>query len=143
MIFRKHSLLFYQSEIFYIIMAIISLVSFPMIGLGLSLLCGVPFAVLILINPKLHNEFITINEHGISCQKSGIPLWEYEWNGIAELKRSSRFRMPAIEVIAHNKCEGPKPFAMPDHYFQLGRAARRAVERYYKSTENTQNQQID
>lgn len=137
MMFRKNTLLFYQSEIFYFVMAILCLALFPMLGLGLSLLYVFPFAVLMLVNPKLHNEFITINEIGISCQRSGIQLWAYEWDTIAGLKRSSRFLMPSIEVIPYNKCGEPEQFAMSNHYFQLGRAARKAVKRYYKPAENT------
>ena len=103
MIFRKDSLLFYQSEIFYIVMAILCLTLVPMLVGEISLLYLFPFLVLMLVNPQLHNEFIAINETGISCQKSGKQLWAYEWLSIAELKRSSRFLMPSIEVIAYNK----------------------------------------
>ena len=140
MIFRKDSLLFYQSEIFYIVMAILCLTLVPMMVGEISLLYLFPFLVLILVNPQLHNEFIAINETGISCQKSGKQLWAYEWLSIAELKRSSRFLMPSIEVIAYNKYGESERFALPNQYFQLGRTAREAIKRYYKPTEHPQNQ---
>ena len=69
MMFRKDSLMFYQSEIFYVVMAILCLTLVPMLVGDISLLFLFPFLVLILVNPQLHNEFITINETGISCQK--------------------------------------------------------------------------
>lgn len=121
-------------------MAISCLTLFPILGLGLSLLYVFPFIVLILVNPKLHNEFIIINEIGISCQKSGKQLWVYEWESIAELKKSSRFLMPSMQVIAYNKGGEPERFALPNHYFQLGRTAMEAIKRYYKPTEHSLNQ---
>ena len=90
-----------------------------------------PFPVLIFVNPKLYNEFITINETGISCQKSGKELWAYTWDRVAELKRSSRFLMPSMEVIAYNKYGESEHYAQANHYFQLGKTAREAVRRYY------------
>lgn len=91
MIFRKDVLLFYQSEIFYIVMAILCLTLTPMLVGDISILYLFPFLILILVNPQLHNEFVVINETGISCQKKGKQLWAYEWHSIAELKKSSRF----------------------------------------------------
>lgn len=140
MTFRKDSLLFYQSEIFCIVMAILCLSLIPTIGFGLSLLCIFPVVILMLVNPKLHNEFITINEIGIACQKSGIQLWTYEWDSIAELKRSSRFLMPSIEVIVYNEFGKPQQFAVSNQYFQLGCSARKAVKQYYKLIDNSLNQ---
>lgn len=131
MVFRKESLLFYQSGIFYVVMAMLCLALVPILGEAMALLCMTPFIVLILVNPKLHNEFITINEIGISCEKSGELFWAYEWDSIVELKRSSRFLMPSIEVIAYNKCGGTEYFGVSNQYFQLGKAAREAIKRYY------------
>lgn len=139
MIFRKDSLLFYQSEIFCIAMTILCLALIPILGEEISILFMLPFIILILVNPKLHNEFITINETGISCQKSGKQLWAHEWGCIAELKRSSRFLMPSIEIITYNKRGESERFAKPNQYFQLGRIAREAIKRYYKPTEQSLN----
>lgn len=136
MMFRKDSLLFYQSEIFYIVMAILCLTIVPMLVGNIFLLYMFPFLVLVLVNPQLHNEFILINETGISCQKSGKQLWAYEWSSIAVLKRSSRFLMPSIEVIAYNKFGESERNALPNQYFQLGRTAREAIKRYYKPPEH-------
>lgn len=140
MMFRKDSLLFYQSEIFYIIAVISCLMLIPVLKIEISLLYMFPFIILTLVNPQLHNEYITIDETGISCQKSGKQIWAYGWNCIAELKRSSRFLMPSIEVIAYNEQGEINNFAYPNQYFQLGRAAREAIERYYNPTEHSANQ---
>lgn len=122
-------------------MATLCLTIIPMLGVKFALLIMFPFIVLIFVNPKLHNEFITINETGILCQKSGKQLWAYEWDRIAELKRSSRFLLPSIEVIALNKYGISEHRVLDDsNYFQLGRPAREAIKRYYKPTEHSLNQ---
>lgn len=130
MMFRQNSLLFYQSEFIYIVMATLCLAFIPLLGVGLSLLYMSPLIVLALVNSKLHNEFIIINEQGISCQKSGKQLWACNWDKIAELKKSSRFLMPAIEVIKYDSCGNPEQFAMSNHYFQLGKTAKKAINQY-------------
>jgi len=86
------------------------------------------------VNPKLHNEYISINEVGISCQKARKQLWAYKWEDIAELKKGSRFLMPSIEVIAYNKCGKLEQYAHAEHYFQLSGVARKALKHYYKKT---------
>ena len=113
----------------------------PFLGSGLALLCAFPFAILIPVSPRLYNEFITINEAGISCEKAGTKLWTYTWDRVAELKKSFRFRTPSIEVITYCKSGAPEPFALPNHYFQLGRAARKALKQYYKPKDHSLDQQ--
>lgn len=131
--FRKNALLFYHSEIIYVVMVLLCLTLIPIYGIVLSLLFAFPFVILILVNPKLHNEFIVIQEKGISCQKAGKQLWEYSWENIAELRKSTRFRMPSLEIIAYNKYGEKEQFALPNHYFQLGKAARCSIKKYFKT----------
>ncbi len=83
MTFRKNATNFYQSEFFYIFAVLLSLVlifipSFNEIRIIL-IVSACLFALLALINPKLHNEFITIEETGISCHRSSNLLWSYQW----------------------------------------------------------------
>ena len=134
MVFRKESLMFYQSELFYSLATLLCLALAPILG-WYTLFYISPFLILIFVNPKLHNEFITINEAGISCQRSGKQLWAYDWDHIAELRRSSRFLMPSIEVIVYDKHGQPEQFAGPDKYFQLGRTAKEAMKRYRRCTD--------
>lgn len=131
MIFRKDSFLFYQGVIMYIVVAILCLALIPVLGLSLSLILIIPFVVLIFANTGLHNEYIVMDEKGISCYKSGKDLWGYRWNSVAELRKSNRFLMPSIEVIVYNKCGAPEPFAHPNEYFQLSRSAKKAIKQYY------------
>ena len=133
MVFRKDALLYAQSQAFYFAMPLLSLALIPIVGLGVSCLCGLPFLLLLPINPVLHNEFITMDENGVSCQKAGKEIWGYRWDEIAELRRGSRFSLPSIEMIAYSRNGTPEPFAAPDHYFQLSKAARAAVSKYYRA----------
>ncbi len=132
--FRKNSLLFYQSEFLYIFMAVLCLAVIPIFKSFMFLGGTFLFALLAVINTKLYNEFIVINEIGISCQRSGDQLWSYEWDMVADLKRSTRFLLPSIEVIVYDKSGTPKCFAENDHYFHLGKTAKNAVNKYYKKT---------
>lgn len=131
MTFRKDAILYYELELFCIVMALSCLGLMRFLGMGFALLSAVPFVILTLVNPRLHNEYITINEAGIMCRRSGAQLWAYEWDSIAKLKRSSRFRLPSVEVIPYCKSGEMEPFSLPGHYFQLGRAARKALKQYY------------
>ena len=135
MTFRKDSLLFYQSEFFYVVMAMLCFLLIPILGIEISLLYMFPFIILILVNFILQNEFITIDDTGILCQKSGKIIWLYEWDSIAELKRSTRYLMPSIEVIIYDKCGKPEHFSLTNQYFQLGRIAKKAIKQFYKKTD--------
>lgn len=133
MIFRKHSLLFLEHKIAYITMVTLFISTITTTGLWILALFALPFIVLIFVNPSIHNEFITINENGIVCQKAGARVWVYNWEDIAELRKSSHFRMPSIEIIPYNKQGEPEQFSLPGHYFQLGRIAKKAIEQYHKT----------
>lgn len=131
MTFRKDTFIYYELEILSIVMLLACLGLIPVLGIGFPLLNAVLFVILLLVNPRLQNEYITINEAGIICQKSGTQLWAYEWDQIAELRKSSRYRMPSVDVITYCKSGKPEPFSLPNHYFQLGRTARKALKQYY------------
>lgn len=130
MTFRKNALLFYQTELCYGMFAIGSLALIPALGLAFSLTHTVLFIVLVLVNPKLHNEFITINETGISCKKIDREIWAYSWDSVSELRKSARFLLPSMDIIVYNHLGTPEQYARPNHYFQLGKAAKLAINRY-------------
>ena len=130
MIFRKNSLLFYQSQTIYVLMIAFCFILTPILGLLISFTCALPFAIFALISPKLYNEFITVNEFGISCHKSGKLLWSYDWDSISDIKRSSRFLLPSMEILTYTNGK-PAEFAIHGHYFQLGRIAKKAIKCYY------------
>lgn len=130
MTFRKDSLIFYESQIAYIVFAILCLIMIPMYGFELSLLFSALFLFFAFINPRLHNEFVTINETGIICYKAGKIIWQYEWDSIAKLQKSSRFRMPSLEIAIYDDFENTDSYILTGHYFQLGKTARNAINKY-------------
>lgn len=156
MTFRKDSLLFREHQIGFFAFAILCLVCIPILKifnisedtlaeviLSLCFFLGfLLFGVLAMISSKQHNEFVTVNESGISCHKAGKLLWQYEWNEILALKRSQRYKLPSIEIVVQSPCIGLDSCREIENarcsgdYFQLSRAAKEAIERYYKSREN-------
>lgn len=130
MTFRKNSLLFYESQTVYVIFAILCLTMIPMFGFELSFLFSTLFLILVFINPRLYNEFVTINETGITCYKAGKRIWKYEWNSIAELQKSSRFRMPSLEIVIYDDFRDENSRVQTGHYFQLGKVAKNAINKY-------------
>ena len=130
--FRKSAIMFVQSTAFYISTAMLYLVMFVFVRLWPFLIFAAVMALLAWINPSSYNEFVTIDEHGISCEKAGKQLWDYDWDSIVELRKSNRSRTKAIDVIVYDKFGKPEPYALPGQYFLLGKAAKEAIKRYYK-----------
>lgn len=136
MTFRKNATNFYQSEFIYIFTVLLSLVlifipAFNEIQI-IFIVSACLFALLAVINPKLYNEFITIDETGISCRRADKILWSYHWDEIAQLKKGQRFLHPSVEVIVFDKQGNKEPFAGADKYFQLSKSAKTAIKKYYK-----------
>ena len=131
MTFRKNLFLYYEMNIYSAVLLMACLFLIPVIGMIVSLLCTLPFMMLLLLSAKLCDEFIAIDEMGISCYKSKELLWTYAWKEIAELKRSSRFRLPSVEIIRYDANGKKEPFAMSNEYFQLSSAAKKAIKQYY------------
>ena len=155
MTFRKDSLLYYECKIANIVLAILCLAIIPLYSSGtvsaqgsehlllwgISVFSFLVFVVLTWANPKLHNEFVTIDEVGISCQKAGKQIWAYKWDEILALKKSSRYNWPSMEIVVpspsiiwdtcrdieHARCSGD--------YFQLCKTAKQALEKFYKPKE--------
>ena len=130
MSFRKNSVLFYENII------LLAALSLLMIAVGLVTnfpmlcLCAVPLLIVALVSPKLDREYITIDEWGDQLR------WSFDWAHIAELRRSSRFRLPSVEVIPYDASGQPEPFASDRLYFQLGRSAKKALSMYYAQTDD-------
>lgn len=136
MSFRKNSVLFYENII------LLAALSLLMIAVGLVTnfpilcLCAVPLLIVALVSLKLDREYITIDEWGISCKEGDRLRWSFDWAHIAELRRSSRFRLPSVEVIPYDASGQPESFASDRHYFQLGRAAKKALSMYYAQADD-------
>ncbi len=131
MTFRKQASFFYQSTVFYIATSIACLVMFIFVRIWLFPVGSAVMALLAWLNPSFYNDFITIDEHGITCEKAGKHLWGYDWDSIAELRKGTHSCTKAIYIIGYDKFGKPEPYPQLDRYFLLGKAAKEALKRYY------------
>ena len=79
------------------------------------------------------NEFILIDETGISCYKSNKLLWKCTWDSIAKLKRGSYYKWPGVAVLLYDKNGIPEEYEYSGRNFHLCRVAKEALEKYYYS----------
>lgn len=131
MTFRKNATLFYQITIYCIFIAIAGLLLFVFVRLWLLPVCSAVMALVAWSNFRSFDEFITMNEDGVTCEKAGKQLWGYDWESIAELRKGTHFRTKAIYIIGYDKFGKPEPYPQLDRYFLLGKAAKEALKRYY------------
>ena len=133
MVFRKNSILFYEGQFCCSAMVILSMILIPSaLGFWYAILSVTPLIFVIILNFWSFNEYIKIDEIGISCQRSGKNLWEYKWEDISELRKGSRFRLPSIDIISFDRHGKPEQYAVCGHYFQLCKTAKKAIKQYYK-----------
>lgn len=79
------------------------------------------------------NEFILIDETGISCYKSNRLEWKCTWDSIAKLKRCTCDRWPGVRLVLYDKKGIPDEYGYRKREFQLCRTAKEALEKYYYS----------
>lgn len=123
MIFRKNSLLFFESQVIYILLSMSSLFIIPVLDFCIWSLFFVPLLIMTIINPIFFREYIRIDEQGIRCYKAKITLWEYEWSNISDIRRGSRYRLPTAEIYIEEVNNSIPRF--PLNYFQLGKSAKK------------------
>lgn len=58
MIFRKNSLLFFESQVVYILLSMSSLFIIPVLGISTWSLCFIPLLIMTIINPAFFREYI-------------------------------------------------------------------------------------
>lgn len=134
MSFRKNSVLFCQNIILLSVLSLLFFVVGCISSFYILYFCAVSLLITALISSKLDREYITIDEWGIACKRGEHLCWSYDWAHIADLRRSSRFRLPSVEVILYVKSGEPELFASAGHYFQLGRSAKTALSKYYRKS---------
>lgn len=106
MTFRKDSISFLRERIILIISSFVSLAALPVVGWQFTLAFVLFFCFFIWLSPKMYNEYLTINDVGISCCKSKKQIWAYEWDAIARLQRSSRYCLPSMEIMIETVYRG-------------------------------------
>lgn len=132
MTFRKNSIMLIQHLCWFCIMAIICLALLPIDQFGVMpffALCFIMFAALM---PAVHNEYITMDNEGIRCTQKGKVIWSHTWENIIDLKMGFRYWRRSVEIVVDEHANDIGLNGFSEHYFLLGRTARKAITRYYK-----------
>ena len=75
------------------------------------------------------NEFILIDETGISCYKSNRLEWKCTWDSIAKLRKCTWDRWPGVRLVLYDKKGIPDEYGYRKREFQLCRTAKEALEK--------------
>ncbi|MBE6747811.1 MAG: hypothetical protein E7557_01105 [Ruminococcaceae bacterium] len=129
MFFRKQEILFIETIIFLcmLLSASLFILSFDFWYFLLSFFGFLLVLTLCIISPE---EYILIDDTGISNHLKNDCLWKYSWDEIADLRISKRYRQKAIEIFLKSTKEEDK-LEYSHNYFQYGKKAKKALAIYY------------
>ena len=130
MTFRKHSLNYSEYIVTVFVVIAACFVMIRPLGIKIAALIIIINILNAILALRAYREFITIDEHGISCVKAGKELWKHEWSSIAKLHLGSRFMLPSIDIFVFSSKSNHDEAEYTGHYFQLGRAAKKALAVY-------------
>ena len=75
---------------------------------------------------------ITMDEQGVRCTESDKLLWDLSWSQIAEVRKITRYRSPAVLLIPTT--EPKQDLHIPQNHlffgFQLSRSVKNALKTY-------------
>ena len=127
MTFRRDKKLFYEVEVGNILLSILSFLLIPFVWwMGIL---GVAHVVFAFLSPRLFNQYITINDCGITCKEGEKQLWAFEWSQIMELKKYSLYRNSGILLVLDEDAEKQLQDGSTAS-FQLCKEARMALNQY-------------
>ena len=126
--FRKYSIMFMEHIVICCLVATVCIALIPIDPHRVLPVVSFAIFVFLAFAPVLYDEYITIDDEGIACTRRKKLLWEYRWDEIRYLKKGSRYRAPSIEIVTDNCVDGAIPYDYSQHYFQLGRTARKALK---------------
>ena len=129
MTFRRDKKQFYEGLVLLLLFTVLSVLFIFIFGWELSGFAAV-WAVLLVGYPRCFQQYITIDERGISCREKDRQLWAFEWHQIIDLKKYSRYRNPGIALVLTEEAERQRQDATATS-FQLCKEARVALDRYY------------
>ncbi len=129
MTFRRDQSFFVTGVILLSSFILLYLAMIPVFGFTVCLVIVLILGWILYGLPRYFNEFISIDNSGISCEKAGNVLWAYEWNQVVGLRKCSRFFQPAIRLVLDER--GEKRLHDPMMIcFQLSKRAKQALTRY-------------
>ena len=75
---------------------------------------------------------ITMDDQGVRCTERSKPLWDLSWSQIAEVRKTTRYRSRAVQLIP--TVEPKQDLHIPQSQlflgFQLSRKAKKALDTY-------------
>lgn len=86
--------------------------------------------LLLLYGLRNFDEYVTVDEKGITCEKKGEILWQYAWFEIAYLLIGAENRSPGVHIILKVDCQDKRFYPQPKGSFQLTKASREALNSY-------------
>lgn len=128
MTFRQNALLITEYRIMLCVLILSSLMLIPA-ATTYAIMLVLLFTVLLLLTPQLCGVFITMNEEGITAYRGKKQLWVYNWEQIKALKKSNRYLLPSVEIIATEYAQRQNLYC-GNYYFQLGKIAKEALQKY-------------
>ena len=133
MTFRQDCLTYCETQVIFCALLLLFIIAALVANMPFLLWGAVLFLLSLLIHRKLEKNYITIDETGVVCCRKSEKLWGYQWEEIDELRTSSYLRHKAVIVIAKVD-NNPRVPQQAMHHFQLGKDARKAIERYAPSS---------
>lgn len=129
MFFRKQEILFIEKIIALcmLLSASLFILSFDFWYFLLSFFGFLLVLTLCIISPE---EYILIDDTGISNHLKNDCLWEYSWEEIAELRIGNRANKKTIEIFLKSK-EDETKLEYSRKYFEYGKKAKKALAIYY------------
>lgn len=89
---------------------------------------GVVALAALLLLPLLDNEYVFMNEDGVSLSNKRKEIWSYCWSEIEEMEFNCISRFKIVKI----KPQNPKPDLGEVLWFEYGPSAKKAIELYCK-----------
>lgn len=100
------------------------------------ILMSIASILTIIIGYSCFNDYITIDENGISCKRKSELIWSFKWDEIAQIKKCNVNRHRGVALITYNKRGEPEcSFENGGHDFELCKKAKQALQNYGKTIE--------
>ncbi len=129
MFFRRREILFIETIIVLCMLLLASLfiLCFDFLYFLLTFFGFLFNLTFFIISPE---EYILIDDTGISNHLKNDCLWEYSWEEIAELRIGNRARKKTIEIFLKSK-EDESKLEYSRKYFEYGKKSKEALAIYY------------
>ena len=133
MTFRQNEIFLKELVFCTLLMAVLNVITLGVLGTIVwpMLICSV-FCGAGCIHSWRTEPTITMDEQGVRCTESDQLLWDLSWSQIAEVRKTTRYRSRAVQLIP--TVEPKQDLHTPQNQlflgFQLSRKAKKALDAY-------------